>query len=87
MDNRRLYATPPYKQKYDAPAISMYLMSNSSPVMEKISCMNCKRTIYDLKGTVDKVINTPMPVVDFDMAINIMCKLCKQKYRLLINVS
>lgn len=75
----------PYKSRFASPAISMYLISSDTPEMESLSCMWCKKTIADVKGQIDAVISTPMPTTDFDMAVNIRCKLCKQNYRLLIN--
>lgn len=75
----------PYKDRRDAPATSIYLISDDAPEMDKLHCMYCKRVIADAKGTVDKIISTPVSVVDFDIAINIRCKLCHQNYKLLVN--
>lgn len=75
------------KSRTQAPAISMYLLSSDVPEMEQLSCLWCKRTIADVKGNVDKIISTPMPVTDFNLAVNIRCKLCGQNYRLLVNAS
>ena len=77
----------PYRDhRSDAP-ISVYLITGKGKAMDKISCIWCKRTIYDVKGTIDKIITMPMPVEEFDIAINILCKLCHSNYRLLINAS
>lgn len=73
------------KSRSNAPAMSIYFMASDQPGLEQLSCMWCKRTIADAKGYIDKVITTPMPVTDFDIAINIRCKLCSQNYRLLMN--
>lgn len=75
----------PYKNHADSPPLSLYLLSDDQPDMEKLSCIYCKRTIADIKGQIDNVISTPMPVHDFGIAINIRCKLCGQNYRLLVN--
>lgn len=79
-----IYDSKPYKDHGYSPAITMYLVSDDSVEMEKISCLWCKRTIADIKGTIDKVISTPMPIQDFGVAINLRCKLCHQNYRLLV---
>lgn len=72
------------RERRNAPAISVYLMSDDSPEMDKLSCMYCKRTIADIKGRVDTVIGTPISVEEFDVAVNVMCGLCHQQYRLLV---
>jgi len=79
------YETKPYRDRRDSPAISIYVIDSNQSHMDKISCIHCKRTIYDIAGTIDTMITIPMPVVDFGLAVNIQCKLCKQQYRLLIN--
>jgi hypothetical protein len=76
-----------YKDRKGTPAISVYLISDESPQMSQMSCIWCKRTIADVKGHVDALISTPMPTTDFDVAINIRCKLCRQDYRLLVGSS
>lgn len=75
----------PYKNRAGVAAMSIYLTSDDTEEMEKLSCMWCKRTIADVKGHIDTIIATPMPVTDFGIAINIRCKLCGQDYRLLVN--
>jgi len=75
----------PYKDHTNSPPISIYMMGGTQSEMEKLSCLFCKRTIYDVKGQIDKIISTPMPTTDFDIAVNVRCKLCKSNYRLLIN--
>lgn len=80
-----IYETKPYRDRRDAPITSIYLLDDEGSETEKLSCMFCKRTIYDLKGTIDKTVSTPVPVEDFGIAINILCKQCHQRYRMLIN--
>lgn len=77
----------PYRDHRSDAAISVYMISGTRRVMDKVSCIWCKRTIYDVKGTIDKIITTPMPVADFDIAVNIQCKLCHASYRLLMNAT
>ena len=67
------------------PAMSVYFMSDDSPMLQQLSCMWCKRTIADVKGQIDRIVSTPLPLNEFDMAINIRCKLCSQDYRLLVS--
>lgn len=81
----RATAATNYVNRKNAPAISVYFINddNKNPA-HKLSCMFCKRTIADdVKGTIDKIIDTPQPADDFDLAINIQCKLCGQKWRIL----
>lgn len=80
-----MYGDKPYKNRAEAAAMSVYLTSDDSPELGKLSCMWCKRTIADVKGHIDTIISTPMPVTDFGIAVNIRCKLCGQNYRLLVN--
>lgn len=75
----------PYKDRNASPPISIYLLNDDSPSMDKLSCVYCKRTIADVKGQIDAIISSPMSTVDFGIAVNIKCKLCKQDYRLLVN--
>lgn len=82
-----MYADYPIEQKRnrgDDPAVSIYLMSDDKP-MEKLSCMYCKRTISDMKGRIDKIVDCPIDPKDFGVAINIRCKLCHQNYRFIVN--
>lgn len=80
------YETKPYKDHHLTPPISFYVLDDDgATVMEKLSCIWCKRTIMDIKGRIDLAISTPVPVEDFGIAVNIKCKLCGQQYRLLIN--
>ena len=78
------YDIKPYQDHGYSPAISIYLISEDEGEMQKLSCLWCKRTIADIKGHVDVVIGTPVPVKDFGIAINIRCKLCHQNYRLIL---
>jgi hypothetical protein len=80
-----MYDIKPYKNHAGSPALSLYLLSDDQPEMEKLSCIYCKRTIADIKGNIDTIISTPMPLQDFGIAVNIRCKLCGQNYRLLVN--
>lgn len=77
----------PYKLRASKPATSIYLRGSDANEMDKLSCIHCKRTIADVKGVVDKIITTPMPLTDFEIGVNILCKLCKQQYRLLVSAS
>jgi len=74
----------PFKNRKGLPAMSVYLTGDDSPEMDALSCIWCKRTIADVKGQVDTIIGTPMPLHEFDIAVNIRCKLCHQDYRLLV---
>ena len=85
--NESRFETKPYKDYSTSPAISIYLMSDDSEKMEKLSCMWCKRTIADVKGRIDSVIGTPMPVHDFGVAVNLRCKVCHQNYRLIVTAT
>lgn len=82
----------PYGGEFDAPkrkrntdpTISIYLINERSPEMEKLSCIWCKRTVADIKGRVDKIVDAPINSADFGIAVNIRCKLCHQNYRLVM---
>lgn len=74
----------PFRDHRGSPPLSVYLMSDDSSKMERINCLWCKRTINDIKGTITTIIGTPMPVDQFDIAINTRCKLCHQDYRFLV---
>lgn len=74
----------PYKDHRGAPPMSVYLMSDDASEMRQLNCMWCRRTIADIKGQIDTIIGTPMPLQEFDIAVNIRCKLCHQDYRLLV---
>ena len=78
------YDEKPYKNRSGTSAISIYLTSDDAPQLDTLNCIWCKRTIADIKGKVDTIIGTPMPLQDFDIAVNIRCKLCHQDYRLLV---
>ena len=75
---------PPKRKRGDDPALSIYLMNGASPELEKLSCLFCKRTIADVKGRVDRIVDAPIDAGDFGIAINIRCKLCHQNYRLVV---
>lgn len=74
-----------YSDHKNDPPISVYILSSNGPKMEKYSCGHCKRTIFDFKGMIGDIITTPMPITEYDVAINIRCKLCHANYRLLVN--
>jgi len=92
-----IYNVKPYRDRRSDPIISVYIINDHHvldsyntcegyrPYLEKISCIYCKRTVWDMYGRIDKMITTPMPPEDFGIATNIQCKQCHQKYRLLIN--
>lgn len=75
----------PFLDHRERPPITIYIIDDDSQVMEKVSCWYCTRTVADIKGTIDKVITSPMPVMDFGIAVNIMCKQCHQLYRMVAN--
>lgn len=80
-------ANPYWVERKGAPSISIYLINDDTPevfAIYKLSCLFCKRTIADgIKGRVDAVVDAPLPADEFDLAINIQCKMCGQKYRIL----
>lgn len=79
------YGRPPSRK--NQPACSLYFIrdDNSLPPY-KLSCPFCKRTIMDgVKGTLDKMVDGPVSAEDYDFACNLQCKLCCQKFRLLVN--
>lgn len=80
-----IYETKPYRDRRDYPPTSIYIISDDSAEMEKLSCIWCKRTIADVKGNIDVIISTPLPVDDFGIAINLRCKQCHQNYRLIVS--
>ena len=82
------YEIKPYRDHRTDPPVSIYVLNcDHSRYMEKISCMYCKRTVWNMNGVIDKIITTPMPVEDFGVGVNIQCKQCHQQYRLLINAN
>lgn len=81
------YETKPYRDHADSPAISLYHIADDAEAMQKLSCIWCKRTIADIKGHIDTIITTPVPIQDFGIATNIRCKLCHQNYRLIVPAS
>lgn len=81
------YDIKPYRDRRDYPATSIYVISDNNVEMEKLSCIWCKRTIADVKGHIDLIISTPLPVNDFGVAINIRCKQCHQNYRLIVSAT
>lgn len=79
------YFVSPKRKRDSDPALSIYLINDFAPEMEKLSCMWCKRTIADVKGTIDKIVDAPVDSADFGIAVNIRCKLCHQNYRLIMS--
>ena len=79
------YSEPAKRKRGDDPPLSIYLINEVAPTMEKLSCIWCKRTIADVKGRVDKIIDAPIDANDFGIAVNIRCKLCHQNYRLVVS--
>lgn len=79
---------PNYISRKEQPPISLYFIRDDNHLPpHKLSCLYCKRTIMDdVKGTIDKVVDGPLPAEDHDYASNIQCKLCGQKYRVLAGV-
>lgn len=80
-----IYEVRPYRDHRNDPSVSIYVLNGEQKHMEKISCIFCKRTVWNMNGMVDKIIMSPMPINDFGIATNIQCKQCHQMYRLLIN--
>jgi len=82
------YETKPYRDHGNDPAISVYIMAqpaNSNvQVLDKFTCIWCKRTVYELHGQIDRMINAPMVVQPPQVGIDILCKLCHARYRLII---
>ena len=64
--------------------ITIYLSSDENGELERISCLWCKRTIAEVRGSIDRVFQTPMPIKDFGVATRVQCKLCGQKYQLAV---
>jgi hypothetical protein len=75
------YEEVPKRKRGDDPPISIYLINEVAPEMSKFSCVWCKRTVVDVKGRIDKMIDAPVDVGDFGIAVNSRCKLCHQNYR------
>lgn len=80
-----MFDDSPKRKRGMDPPVSIYLINDVAPEMEKLSCIWCKRTIADIKGRVDKIVDAPIDSNDFGVAINIRCKLCHQNYRLVIS--
>jgi len=78
------YYEKPFKDHRYSPPMSVYLTGDDAPEMEPMSCIWCKRTITDVKGNIETMIATPMPLLEFGIALNVKCKLCHQDYRFLI---
>lgn len=87
------YSVPPPRSMYvtrkDQPAISLYFIRDDNSFQpHKLSCPFCKRTIMDgVKGRIDKMVDGPVDAHDHDFACNIQCKLCGQKFRILVNAN
>lgn len=81
------YPTEQKRNRAEDPATTIYLINDHGHGLEKLSCMYCKRTIADVKGRIDKIIDAPVDPADFGVAINIRCKLCHQNYRLIMGAT
>lgn len=79
------YGTKPFRDHGDSPAISIFVLDDDAPTMDKISCIFCKRTITDMKGRIDNIVTSPLPLEEYGIVFGIRCKLCHQNYRLLPN--
>lgn len=81
------YSRSPFDNRKGQPAVSLYFIRDDNALPpSKLSCPFCKRTIMDgVKGTLDKMVDGPVDAEDHDFACNLQCKLCGQKFRLLVN--
>jgi 5-methylcytosine-specific restriction endonuclease McrA len=77
-----MYEAKPYISHENWPPISLYQLSDDVPALQKISCMYCKSTLCRITGRIDKIVSTPTPAGDFTSVTEILCKKCKQMYRL-----
>jgi hypothetical protein len=77
----------PRRDRRNDPPVTIYVINSTKPYLEKISCIYCKRTINDMKGRVDRIIDAPLDVSDYGIAINVMCKQCHQFYRFVTNAN
>lgn len=75
------------RDRREDPTVSIYMINDDAPRLHKMSCMYCKRTIYDAKGSIDYITNGPISSVDFGAVVDIQCKLCRQMYRLILGES
>lgn len=69
------------RRRDDDPAITFFFNSTSSPYVDEISCLFCKRTIFAIKGRIDYAVNIPADHEDYGLIIHIKCKRCRQWYR------
>lgn len=77
-----MYESKPYSGHEDWPPISLFNLSDDTPQLNKISCMFCKATLCRISNRITAVVFTPSPASDFDNVTEILCKKCKQMYRL-----
>lgn len=72
------------------PAIEFYWIAESVQrgrpvILYELSCNFCKRTLVsDFKGEIALVINGANAAIDFERALTVRCKLCKQNYRIVV---
>jgi transcription elongation factor Elf1 len=80
-------------QRDKHPAVTLYWMAESiergRPVLlHTLYCMFCGRMLSsELKGNFQVLVNAPVNVVEFGMAMTLRCKLCKQNYRVVVTDS
>lgn len=72
------------------PATTLYWIAESLdlgyPVkLYGLNCLFCKKTLaVDFKGQIAMIVNAPVALIPFGMAMTIRCKQCKQNYRLVV---
>lgn len=77
-------------QRDKHPSVTLYWMAESidrgRPVMlHTLYCMFCGRILSsELKGTISMAVNAPVNIIEFDLAMTLRCKLCKQNYRVIV---
>jgi hypothetical protein len=74
-----------YVNRKNAPPVTIYFVNDDARTPPyKLRCMFCKRTFADnVTGQMDKIVDAPVPAEDHDLALNLQCKLCGQKWRIL----
>jgi hypothetical protein len=81
---------PPRIQRDKHPTTTLYWIAESvdrgRPVLlYYLHCLFCGRMLSDeLKGNFTMVVNAPVNIVEFDLAMTLRCKLCKQNYRVVV---
>jgi transcription elongation factor Elf1 len=88
MNFNALESSDRVNRKFQPPVSIYFIRDDNDLPPSKLSCLFCKRTLMDgIKGTVDKVVDGPVSADDHDHAFNIQCKLCGQKFRILVNAN